>query len=102
MIFTRPFKDRIINILIILVEFNVAICYSASGLLLFSELDHDIIIWVVLGSIYLSYLLHSALGYYKIYTILSPIIRAYYSRRAKNNIVSTKYRIDIERGSNPT
>jgi hypothetical protein len=88
MILSRPYKDKVLNMFMILVEICVTVCYSASGCLLFPKLDHDMIIWVILGSIYFSYFLHSALGYYKIFAILYPIIRAWYNRRTTNEEIT--------------
>ncbi len=62
MMIKRPFKDKVLNTFMILIEICVTVCYSASGCLLLTVLDHDMIMWVILGSIYFSYFLHSALG----------------------------------------
>ncbi len=97
MILTRPYKDKELNIFMILVEISVTVCYSASGCLLFPNLDHDILMWVMLGSIYFSYFLHSALGYYKIFAILLPIIRSWYIRRAANKYIERNTIIPIQK-----
>ncbi len=85
MIFTRPFKEKILNIFMILLETCVTICYSGSVLLLCSVLNQEVIMWTILSSISFSYFLQSALGYYKIYNILSPVVRAYFRRIARTD-----------------
>lgn len=70
----------------LLIEVCISVCYIASGCLLFSGLNQDDTMWLILGSIYLSYYLHSALGYYKIFAILYPIIRTYFTRRAMERV----------------
>jgi hypothetical protein len=97
MILISPFKDKVLNMLIILVEICVTVCYSALGCLLFPNLDHDMIMWAILGSIYFSYFLHSALVYYKIFAILLPIIRSWYTRRATNRNITSNTIIRIEK-----
>jgi hypothetical protein len=97
MILARPFKDKVLNVFMILVEMCVTVCYSASGCLLFPNIDHDMIMWAILSSIYFSYFLHSALGYYKIFAILLPIIRSWCTRRAANRRIGRSTIIPNER-----
>ncbi len=80
MIIARPFKDKLLNVFMIMVEVCITICYSASGCLLFSEINKEHLMWIIIGSIYFSYFLHSSLGYYKIFAILYPIIKNCFTR----------------------
>ncbi len=92
MILARPFKDRILNVFMISVELCIFICYLCSGCFLKSDIDQEILMWFIIGSISSSYLLHSLLSYYKIFAILYPVIRGYFTRRALNKVdtMSTK------------
>ncbi len=75
MILARPFQDKIVNICMILIEVCISVSYTSSGCLLFSDVRSEDIMWAMIASIYVSYFLHSFIGYYKIYTILYPLIR---------------------------
>ncbi len=75
MILSRPFEDKIVNICMILIEVCISVSYTSSGCLLFSGVKSEDIMWAMLASIYISYFLHSFIGYYKIYTIVYPLIR---------------------------
>ena len=84
MMLIRPFKDKIFNIFMISIEVCVFMCYPSSGGFLISKLDHEVLMWIILGCIYCSCFLLSGLGYYKIFVILYPIIRGYFARRSNN------------------
>ncbi len=93
MILTRPFKDRVFDNFLMCIEICISVCYSASGWLIFSELDEEILMWIMLGGVYISYLLHSLLGYYKICVVISPIVKGYFRKntmRQEDGIASTK------------
>ncbi len=81
----KPFRDKIVNICMILTEVCISVCYTSSGCLLFSSVKSEYIIWAMLASIYISYFLHSFIGYYKMYRILYPLIRNYILRGRRGN-----------------
>lgn len=76
----RPFKDRVFNIIFILIELAVSACYTALCFLLRSDVNVEILMWIILGCMYFSYLLHSILGYYKIIKIIYQALRSYRNR----------------------
>jgi hypothetical protein len=98
MVFIKPIKDKVLNVLMMLIEVCISVCYIASGSLLFSELSKDFIMFLILGSIYSSYFLHSTLGYYKLIKVLYPMIKNYFTRKTYNE-VNTKNPLaqDLER-----
>jgi hypothetical protein len=58
-IFIRPYKLKSINYFQILNEINISLGYSFTGLLFFDELiDSLTMSWIVLGCMYLSYIIH--------------------------------------------
>ncbi len=75
MILARPFQDKIVNICMILIEVCISVSYTSSGCLSFSGVRSEDIMWAIIASIYMSYFLHSFIGYYKMYRILYPLIR---------------------------
>jgi hypothetical protein len=84
MIIARPYKDKILNILMILIEVCISVCYTSAGCLLFSGVKSEDIMWAMFASIYMSYFLHSFLGYYKMYHILYPLIRNCFVRGGRD------------------
>jgi hypothetical protein len=72
---TRPFKDMIHNVILIFIELSISICYTNAGILLNPDVDQEALMWIILGCMYSSYLLHSILGYYKIIKVIYPKIK---------------------------
>jgi hypothetical protein len=93
MILARPFQDKIVNVCMILIEVCISVCYTSSGCLLFSGVESEDIMWAMLASIYISYFLHSFIGYYKIYTILYPLIRncIFKGRRGNTTLAQNRF-----------
>jgi hypothetical protein len=81
MILTRPFKYRVFNHFFICIEIFISVCYSASGCLIFSEQDEETLMWTMLEGVYISYLLHSLLGYYKICIIIFHTVKGYFRKK---------------------
>ncbi len=85
MILTRPFQDKVVNICMILIEVCISVSYTSSGCLLFSGVRSEDIMWAMLASIYMSYFLHSFIGYYKMYRIIYTLIRNCIFRGRRDN-----------------
>ncbi len=94
MILTRPFQDKIVSICMILIEVCISVSYTSSGCLLFSSVKSEDTMWAMLASIYISYFLHSFIGYYKMYTILYPLIRNCILRGRRGNTTSPQDRFE--------
>jgi hypothetical protein len=80
MIIVRPFKDRVYNTSIILIELSITVCFSAAAGFVSSGIDEEILIWGILGSIYFSYLLQCFMSYYKIMKLICPTINRWIQR----------------------
>jgi hypothetical protein len=74
---TRPFKDRVLNVIFIFIELAISVCFTTAGILLNPDVDQEALMWTILGCMYLSYLLHSILGYYKLIKVIYPKIKPY-------------------------
>ena len=75
MLITRPFKDNVLNVAFIFIELAISICYSTTGLVLHPDADQEVMMWTILGCIYSSYLLHSIIGYYKLFKVVYAKIK---------------------------
>lgn len=74
MVIVKPFKDRVYNVSITLIELSITVCFSATAGFVSSGIDEEIFIWGMLASIYFSYLLHCFISYYKIMKLVCPKI----------------------------
>lgn len=83
----RPYKDKVLNAIFIMIEMSVFICYSCTVILVRLKTDQEVIMWIMLACTYTSYMLHSVLGYYKILKIVYQYIR---SRSNINTLHTTR------------
>lgn len=95
LIIVRPYKDTVLNVILIMVELSICTCYSSTVLLVKLENEDQTLMWIMLGCTYLSYLLHSVLGYYKIIKIVSAYIRSCLKRRRNSRTLSSLNALNI-------
>jgi hypothetical protein len=65
----------VLNVIFIFIELAIPACYSAAGVLLYPDVNQEALMWVMLGCMYSSYLLHSIHGYYKLIKVIYPKIK---------------------------
>lgn len=68
------------------IEIAISICYTTTGFLILNDIDEEALMWMMLGCMYFSYLLHSILGYYKIFRIIYPKIKPYICKQSSHSL----------------
>ncbi len=89
LIFLRPYKLKSINYFQILNEINISLGYSFTRLLFFDELiDSLTVSWIVLGCMYISYIIHLMQTLFNMVKLFSNSVQARFNTRRE-----TRYRI---------
>lgn len=72
-----------------LTELCISVCYLSAGLLVYLSSDHEMIMWSMIVSIFLTYLLHATLGIYRAIRTLAPILKSWIKLEEKATTVHT-------------